>query len=133
MQLPYKGVGERLGAMLRVRGYMKPNGELDVERFSWDGRFGRTNIYNWLSNTAVPFKDLTRLCDFLGCSERWLLTGVERPKVSRRVKGLVLVLGLGASAVLASGRVSAQALTLEFPRSATLLPPSYRKWRDAAA
>ena len=128
MELPYKDVGPRLEAMLRVRGYVKASGELDVERFSWDGRFGRTNIYNWLSNTAVPFKDLTRLCDFLGCSERWLLTGVERPKVSRRVKGLVLVLGLGAGALLPSVGWPAE------PRGAArgaLQAPSYRKSRDA--
>jgi len=86
--MEYKEIGKRIRSRLELLGYVKADGELDVERFSWDVRLGRTNIYNWLADKAVPFKDLTRLCDALQCSEVWLLEGRERtvPK-ARPAKG----------------------------------------------
>jgi len=86
--MEYKDIGQRIRQRLVELGYGKSPDDLDIEKFSWDHRFGRTNIYNWLADKAVPFKDLTRLCDALQCSEVWLLEGRERnaPK-ARPAKG----------------------------------------------
>jgi hypothetical protein len=113
----YEGVGVRIRARLVVLGYAKPDGELDVQRFCFDHRFDKTNVYNWLRDSYTPLKDLTRLCDALDCSERWLLTGAERKKASpRRHRGTLrsLLLGLAAAtaaAMLPSGAGAAQPLS----------------------
>lgn len=111
----YREVGKRIRERLLARGYVKSDGELDVERFSWDFRFGRTNLYNWIGDRAVPFKHLLRLCTALDCSVEWLLTGIERdPKAKpRRHRGklgsLLLALSVGGGLALwPSGRVSAE-------------------------
>jgi hypothetical protein len=80
----YEGVGPRIRARLVVLGYAKPDGELDVQRFCFDHRFDKTNVYNWLRDSYTPLKDLTRLCDALDCSERWLLLGAERKRRTKK-------------------------------------------------
>jgi len=85
--MEYKDVGKRIRERLIALRYVKPDGELDIERFSWDQRLGRTNLYNWIGDKAVPFKDLTRLCDALGCSEVWLLEGRERDPKAQPANG----------------------------------------------
>lgn len=100
----YREVGKRIRERLLARGYVKSDGELDIERFSWDFRFGRTNLYNWIGDRAVPFKDLLRLCTALECSVEWLLTGKERemgkghPRQGRgAARKLLLALSFGAA------------------------------------
>ena len=102
--MEYRNVGSRIRARLVCLNYVKPNGDLDVERFSWDHRLGRTNLYNWLGDKAVHFKDLIPLCDALQCDVRWLLTG-EAPKAlprqrRGRLESLVLALGVGGTLAL---------------------------------
>ena len=115
--MEYRNVGSRIRARLVCLNYVKPNGDLDVERFSWDHRLGRTNLYNWLGDKAVPFKDLIPLCDALQCDVRWLLTG-EAPKAlprqrRGRVESVVLALALGGGLVLSpSPSVAARARTV---------------------
>jgi hypothetical protein len=118
----YPGVGERMVARLKTLGYEKPEAEygVDVERFCWDYRFGRTNVYNWLSDEATPVKDLTRLCDVLGVSEVWLLQGRERdPKAQPgkarqrgKARSLLLALSLGAAGVMWPSSVPAKPRTI---------------------
>jgi hypothetical protein len=124
----YPGVGERMVERLKALGYEKPDAEygVDVERFCWDFRFGRTNVYNWLGDVATPVKDLTRLCDVLGVSEVYLLQGRERdpkirPGMARhhgKARGLLLALTLGAAGVLWPHSVPAQPRALRIDAAA---------------
>jgi hypothetical protein len=136
----YPGVGQRMVARLKALGYEKPDAEygVDVERFCWDFRFGRTNVYNWLGDVATPVKDLTRLCDVLGVSEVYLLQGRERdPKIQPgmarqrgKTRGLLLALSLGAVGALWP---SPSAATIRAPLLLPLLPPGWIMSRRAAS
>lgn len=127
----YEGVGGRLGELMLAKGYKRDDGKPDVQRFCWDYRFDRTLVYDWLNDRATPFKDLTRLCDALECSEKWLLVGEEReakkaaPARSRpRIKSLWLA-SIGLASALAmwpSGGVLAQTGTLQVREFANEIP-----------
>ena len=116
----YTGVGTRIREQMVKLGYVRPDGEPDVQRFSWDFRYDRTLLYAWLADKATPFKDLIRLARDLQISVEWLLTGQERAtsgKAPRRqgrptAGSLVLALLCGAASVLAwpSGVAEAGAL-----------------------
>jgi hypothetical protein len=146
--MKYYDVGRRIRERLVALGYIKPSGDLDVERFSWDHRLGRTNLYNWLGDKAVPFKDLATVCDALQCSPYWLLTGREQvfPKALPRrhrggVKGLLLALAVGAAAALwPSGSAEAHPLLvgkanfrLTSPLDRFHLIGSWRRFRNVLA
>ena len=77
----YTGVGTRIRERMVKLGYVRADGEPDVQRFSWDFRYDRTLIYAWLAGKATPFKDLIRLAQDLQISVEWLLTGQERVPV----------------------------------------------------
>lgn len=138
----YPGIGPRIEAKLRERGYVKNGGELDVQRFCWDHRFEKTNVYNWLSERYTPFKDLIRLCVALDCSAEWLLTGAERGKAAprqgraRKLKNLLVVLSLGAGAAVVgpTARGSAEAQPLWVPVALNIVPligsGMRRVWHD---
>jgi hypothetical protein len=138
----YEGVGERIRERLLALGYVKPNGDTDVQEFCWRHRFGTTHLYAWVGDKMTPFKDLTRLCDALNCSEKWLLTGEEReikkaaPARSRpRIKSLWLALPLAAGALLSpSGSVSAQGRALYVPQIINEFPllGSWRRFRKSS-
>jgi len=132
----YEGVGARIRERLVALGYQRDDGEPDIQRFGWDHRFDKGHLYSWLRDEMTPFKDLTRLCDALECSERWLLMGAERKRSSGRprrgARHLVLVVSLGAASALLTPSVPPIAQTLP-SAVAALHAPSYRKWRSAAA
>jgi hypothetical protein len=130
----YTGVGTRMRERLLTLGYKRDDGEPDMQRFGWDHRFDKGHLYAWLRDEMTPFKDLTRLCDALDCSERWLLTGKERdPKASPgrarqhgKLKSLWLVLPLAAAALLSpSSGAASRSDTTECENR--LNNPSYRK------
>lgn len=130
----YREVGKRIRERLLARGYVKSDGELDVERFSWDFRFGRTNLYNWIGDRAVPFKDLLRLCTALECSVEWLLTGKERemgkghPRQGRgAARKLLLALSFGAALWPRDGVAGESGILPVFSHSYAL--PLIRSWR----
>ena len=108
----YEGVGERLRERMLALGYTRDDGELDIQRFCWDHRFSTTLVRLWLKDEGTPFKELVRLCDILGVSERWLLTGTDRgkaqPRQGRGARKLLLVLSLAAAGLLWPERVPAQ-------------------------
>lgn len=118
----YERVGGRIRERLIALKYVKPDGDLDIQRFCWDFRFEKTNVYNWLSERITPVKDLIRLCQALDCSAEWLLTGKERdPKAKpasgrphrKTIRGVLLALTLGAvGALWPSPSVAAPVRTL---------------------
>jgi hypothetical protein len=139
--MEYREVGKRIKQRLVELGYGKSADDLDIERFSWDHRFGRTNIYNWLGDKAVPFKDLTRLCDALRCTEVWLLTGKERdPKAQPgsarqhgKLRSLLLALSVGGGLALPSPGMAGEA---DYLSVGTWLNPvhligSWRRFRNS--
>jgi hypothetical protein len=135
--MEYKDVGKRIRQRLVALGYGQSADDLDIERFSWDHRFGRTNIYNWLGDKAVPFKDLTRLCDALQCTEVWLLEGRERdpkgqPGKARphgKLRSFLLALTVGGGLVLPNAGVAAEGHPLSVVKRLAhhLDNPPYRK------
>jgi|SRR5262245_22154579 len=110
----YAQVGRRIRERLLSLGYVKADGEPDVQRFCWDHRFGTTHVYAWLADRMTPFKDLIRLCTALECSAEWLLTGEERKKASparsrpRRARNLLLLLSVAGALAWPSPGGSAQ-------------------------
>jgi len=101
--------GGRMRERLLAQGFKRADGEPDVQEFCWAFRFNTNHVYAWLRNDMLPSsKHLTRLCDALNCSERWLLTGEERdpkkaaPARSRphKARGLLLALTVGAAGLL---------------------------------
>ena len=128
----YEKVGERIRERLVIRGYVKAGGQLDVERFGWDYRLSKTNLYNWLADKYLPFKDLRKLCEGLACSSDWLLFGVEHyPKAppakgrQGKLKNLLLALTAASAALLSPSGGGAADLT----PNAWSDNPSYRKLR----
>lgn len=100
--------GGRMRERLLAQGFRRDDGEPDVQEFCWTFRFNTNHLYAWLRNDMLPSsKHLTRLCDALNCSERWLLTGEERdpkkaappmrrPRNKARVLWPALLLGAAA-------------------------------------
>jgi hypothetical protein len=133
----YPGVGPRIREQMVKRGYVRADGQPDVQRFCWDFRYDRTLVYAWLAEKATPFKDLIRLTRDLQVSAEWLLTGHDReprPKAprrqGRRTAGLWIGLTLGAATGLwPSGGVAATPRT---PPVAYLVEKivAYRTWRQ---
>ena len=131
----YEQVGARIRERMLALGYRRADGEPDVVRFGWDQRFDKTMVYAWLRDTMTPFKDLTRLCDALQCSEVWLLTGKERdPKAAPgkarhgKVPSLLLVLSVGLGLWPSAGAAHpAHALSVGKALNAVLLIGS--RWR----
>ena len=81
--ITYTGVGERIRERMLAMGFVRADGQPDVQRFCWDFRYDRTLVYAWLADKATPFKDLVRLAQNLGVSVEWLLTGNEREALAR--------------------------------------------------
>jgi hypothetical protein len=146
----YEGVGPRIRERLLALDYKRDDGEPDVQRFCWDKRFDKGHLYSWLRDEMTPFKDLRRLCDALDCSADWLLFGMDRdskkavpgkPRQHGKLKSLWLVLPLAAGVLWPSAAAKGQTLPIgnggnegaRATSSATLPPPSYRKWRYAFA
>jgi hypothetical protein len=132
----YEKVGARIRERLSVLGYVKSDGELDIARFGFDFRFDKTNLYNWLGEKSVPFKDLGRLCTALQCSSDWLLFGRElvpkaqpgRARQHGKLRSLLLAFAVGGGLALPSAGGAAEDHTLSVVNPQTENPP-YRKSR----
>jgi transcriptional regulator with XRE-family HTH domain len=85
----FPGLGDRLAARLRARGYTKGD-RLDVLRFALDFRYNPASIYAWLKGATPLYEALERLATDCQCELGWLLLGdrrldPERPQILTRV------------------------------------------------
>lgn len=70
MELPQNNFGARLRGMIERKG-------ITIGRFSADLGIGESQAFNWLkSATPPPAKHWSRLCDYFGVTQPYLIAGV---------------------------------------------------------
>lgn len=76
----FTGVGPRIRRRLLDLGYVRPDGQPDVRKFTLEHRYDKTLFYEWLGDRRTPTKELHRLVADLGVSIPWLLFGEQESR-----------------------------------------------------
>ena len=117
----WPGFGERLGKLIREKGYK------NAAQFADDAGIRITYVYKWLSGTIPERENLIRLGAIFDVSPAWLQWGdeVAREPLRRRAKKVLACL-LAALLGISTGSVATTVHAL--PVTKIVGATSYRKW-----
>jgi hypothetical protein len=85
--MPNTGLGQRLAARIKAKGYGDPSAKfgIKVSEFAFDHRYREGSLFKWLKGTATPDYDMIlRLARDLDTAPGWLHYGDEPASKPRR-------------------------------------------------